>query len=120
MGVLEKAMSGMAMQFERSGDGYLYRANGKGPPIAVSAAERDRYVNGFGLVFAAHVGGLMVAVIAAAMVTAQFFPDGNEPGGFLLMGSLLAGTAFLLFRSVRWWLLAPARAFAERSSSSLR
>jgi hypothetical protein len=107
-------MSGMAGQFQPLGDGYIFRFNAKGPPIPVSKAEHDHYVRRFRWVFAGHVLGFMAVVIAGAMLTAHFFPKGNELGGFVLMGAVMLGTLGLIVLSVRWWLAAPARAFADR------
>lgn len=57
----------------------------------------------------------MAAVIAAAMVTAIFFPAGDEPGGGVLMGGLLLAIGAGLYLSVKWAMAAPARALAGRT-----
>src|SRR4051812_3071539 len=53
------------------------------------------------LSFVLHVMGLMVGVIAAAMITAHWFPSGDEPGGFVLMGGMLILLCGGLYWSVR-------------------
>ena len=114
MAGLDQALSGMAAQFTRDGDGYLYRANGKGPPIRVSREERDRYVRRFPLIFIGHTALFMALVIAGAVLTGHFYPAGDEAGGFVLMGGALLAAVLLTYLSLRWWMLAPARAFADR------
>lgn len=104
----------MATQFEPHQKGFLYRQDRKGPPILVSADERRAFVRAFGWKFLAHVAGFMVAVIAAAMLTARFFPRGDETGGFFLMGGLLAAIGVALYLSIKWAMHAPTRALTGR------
>lgn len=105
----------MAMQFEKRDDGYLYRANGKGPAYPASEAEFERHVRLGGISFLLHVAAFMLAVIAAALLTARWFPGGSEAGGFVLMGGLLLVISLVLARSMRWAMLAPAREFSGRT-----
>jgi hypothetical protein len=56
----------------------------------------------------------MLAVIAAAMLTARFFPKGDETGGFFLMGGLLAAIGIALYLSIKWAMHAPTRALNGR------
>lgn len=62
----------------------------------------------FGWQFHLHVAGLMAAVIAAAMVTATFFPNEDEPG-FVPMGGHLLAISAGLYLSVKWAMAAPGR-----------
>lgn len=105
----------MATQFESHGSGLVYRQDRKGSPIPVSDGERRAFVRAFGWKFLAHVAAFMLAVIAAAMVTAHFFPDGDETGGFFLMGGLLAAIGTALYVSIKWAMHAPTRALAGRT-----
>lgn len=104
----------MATQFEPHRQGYLYRQDRKGRPILVTASERLGFVRAFGWKFLAHVAGFMIAVIAAAMFTARFYPEGDETGGFFLMGGLMLAIGVGLFASVKWAMHAPTRALADR------
>lgn len=104
----------MATQFEPHRQGFLYRRDRTGPAILVTPAERTAFVRTFGWKFLAHVAGFMLAVVAASMLTAHFFPRGDETGGFFLMGGLLAGIGVALYLSIKWAMHAPARALAGR------
>lgn len=117
MSIVEAFGWTMATQFEPHEGGFLYRQDRKGPPIPVSDGERRAFVRAFGWKFLAHVAAFMLAVIAAAMVTAHFFPNGGETGGFFLMGGLLAGIGTALYLSIKWAMHAPTRALAGRMSS---
>ncbi|MDB5489985.1 MAG: hypothetical protein JWQ58_3700 [Reyranella sp.] len=116
MSIIEAFGWTIATQFQRHPQGYLYRQDRKGRPILVSASERDGFVRVFGWKFLAHVAGFMVAVIAAAMLTARFYPKGDETGGFFLMGGLLLVIGIVLFKSVKWALHAPTRVLADRAT----
>lgn len=118
MSIIEGFGWTMATQFEPHRKGFLYRRDRKGPPVLVTAAERNAFVRVFGWQFLAHVAGFMAAVIAAAMFTAHFFPRGDETGGFFLMGGLLLGIGLALFMSIKWAMHAPARALAGRPTFS--
>jgi len=115
MAILSLFGAFMAMQFEKQPDGYLYRANGKGPAMPATDQEFERFVRDGGFSFLLHVAGFMLAVIGAAILTATWFPEGDEPGGFLLMGSLLLVIGYALYRSLRWAMLAPARKLSGRA-----
>jgi cytochrome c biogenesis protein CcdA len=115
MGIITLLGSFMELQFEKHQSGYLYRAHGTGPALPATAGEHDRFVRRAGINFLFHVAGLMVGVIAAAMLTAHWFPAGNEPGGFALMGGLLLAIGIGLYISVRRSMLAPKRALAGRA-----
>ena len=114
MGIFSPLGAFMAMQFEEHQGGYLYRANGRGPALAATREERDQFVRKGAVSFILHVAALMIAVIGAAMITAHWFPGGDEPGGFVLMGGLLLVIGYALYRSVRRSMLAPARALGDR------
>ncbi|MDV3458053.1 hypothetical protein RZN05_13740 [Sphingomonas sp. HF-S4] len=118
MGLISLFGAGMAMQFEKHGTGYVYRANGTGPALPVSEAEFERFVFKGGVSFLLHVAAFFLCVVAAAMVTAMWFPQGDEAGGFVLMGAMLVAIGWALYRSVRWSLFAPARALADRAAVS--
>lgn len=114
MSIIEAFGWTMATQFAPHRSGFLYRQDRKGPPIPVTAEEHDAFVRAFGWQFLAHVAGFMMAVIAAAMLTARFFPQRDETGGFFLMGGLLIGIGLALYMSIKWAMHAPARALAGR------
>ncbi|WP_442678113.1 hypothetical protein ACSBM8_11240 [Sphingomonas sp. ASY06-1R] len=78
----------------------------------MSVPERGGGSN-FVLIFCLHVVGLMVGVIVAAIITAHWFPKGNESGGFMLMGALLILVCGGLYWSLRRALRAPDRARAN-------
>ena len=108
----------MATQFQPHRQGFLYRQDRKGRPILVTENERLEFVRAFGWKFLAHVAGFMMAVIAAAMFTARFYPEGDEAGGFVLMGGLLLVIAIGLYMAVSWAMHAPTRALADRPTFS--
>lgn len=114
MSIVEALGWTMATQFERHRKGFLYRPDPNGPPILVSEDETRAFVRAFGWKFLAHVAAFMLAVIAAAMLTAQFFPKGDETLGFVLMGGLLAGIGAALYLSIKRAMHAPTRALANR------
>lgn len=115
MGLIETCGWTMALQFEPAGQGaFLYRHENTGAPIRVTAEERTRFVRAFGWMFLAHLAVFMPVMIAAAMITAHFFPEGGETGGFFLMGGLLVFIVAGLYLSLKWAMAAPARALAGR------
>ncbi len=118
MGIFSLFGAFMAMQFQKHEDGYLYRANGRGPALSATALERDRFVRKAGVSFLLHVAVFMICVIAAAMLTSHWFPDGDEPGGFVLMGVLLIALSWAHYRSIRRSMLAPARILADRAPAA--
>ncbi|TAJ92909.1 MAG: hypothetical protein EPO10_23690 [Reyranella sp.] len=118
MSIIEAFGWTMATRFEPHRRGFLYRRDRKAPPILVTAAERNAFVRAFGWHFLTHVAGFMLAVIAASMLTARFFPRGDETGGFFLMGGLLTAIGLALYLSIHWAMNAPARALAARPSFS--
>jgi len=115
MGILSLFGAGMALQFERHGDGFVYRANGTGPALPVTEPEIERFVRQGGVSFLLHTAAFGLAVIAAALVTTIWFPEGGEAGGMVLMGVLLVAICWALYRSMLWSLSAPARALADRA-----
>jgi hypothetical protein len=48
------------------------------------------------------------------MLTARFFPRGDETGGFFLMGGLLAAIGVALYLSIKRAMHAPTRALTGR------
>lgn len=114
MSIISLFGAGMALQFERYGDGFVYRANGTGPALPVTEPEIDRFVRQGGVSFLLHTATLGLAIIAAALVTTIWFPEGGEPGGMVLMGGLLVAICWALYRSMLWSMFAPARALAGR------
>lgn len=61
-----------ADQFEPDGDGFLYRKSGRGAPIRVTAAERDRFVGDFNRRFRYVVWGSAGAMMAAILLLLAF------------------------------------------------
>ncbi len=118
MGIIEGLGWALALQFHAHKAGFLYRKDNKGPGIPVTSEERRAFVRGFGWQFVFHVAGFMLSVVAAAMLTARFFPKGDETGGFFLMGGLLAGIGVVLYLSLRHAMHAPSRALAGRAPSA--
>lgn len=116
MGILSLFGAITAMQFEKQPNGYLYRANGKGPGLPVTEEEFQRFVRNGGISFLLHVAAFMLAVVGAGILTAVWFPEGDEPGGFVLMGGLMLTIGYALYRSIKWAMLAPARELSRRSS----
>ena len=115
MGIISLCGAFMALQFEKQPDGYLYRANGKGPALPATRQEFDRFVHKGGISFLLHCAALMLGVIAAAMLTAVWFPKGGEAGGMVLIGILLVAICYALYRSMYWAMLAPQRELAGRT-----
>ncbi|QAY76494.1 hypothetical protein [Sphingosinicella sp. BN140058] len=115
MGIMALLGTGMALQFEERGNGFVYRANRTGPARPVSAEERARFVKRGGIDFLIHCVAFGLCMVAAAMVTATFFPEGGEAGGFVLMGAQMVAIGYALYRSLRWSMLAPERALADRA-----
>ncbi|MBU8873558.1 hypothetical protein KQ910_07275 [Reyranella sp. MMS21-HV4-11] len=118
MSIIDSLGWAMATQFQPLRSGYVYRQDRTGRPILVTAGERRGFVRAFGWNFPAHVAGFMATVIMAAMVTAHLYPKGNETGGFVLMGGLLAIIGFGLYASVKWAMHAPSRVLSDRPTLS--
>lgn len=118
MSIIDSLGWAMATQFQPLRSGYVFRQDRTGRPILVTAGERRRFVRAFSWKFLAHVAGFMAAVVMAAMVTAHFYPKGNETGGFFLMGGLLAFTGLGLYASVKWAMHAPGRVLPDRPTLS--
>ena len=105
----------MKRQFSKTPTGYVYRFDGKGQPVPVSEHEYHRYVRRAGWSFVFHVAGLMLAVVAAAMVNEALFPDGGA-GAFVFMGVALVGIVVALYKSIAWGLRAPERELGGRTT----
>lgn len=117
MGLIDLFGTFMGRQFQKTPDGYVYRYNAKGRPVPVSDRDHARYVRRGGWSFLSHVAALMLAIVAAAMVTAHWFPEGGEAGGMVLMGVLLVGIGFALFKSLAWSMRAPERELGRTGSA---
>ncbi|WP_315760282.1 hypothetical protein [Sphingomonas sp. Y38-1Y] len=109
MGLIKLLGHFASKQFQKTPTGYVYRYNAKGPPVAVTADDYDHYVRRAGWSFIFHCAGFMLAVIAAAMLTERWFPNGDEAGGMVLMGLLLVGIVFGIIKSLAWSMRAPER-----------
>lgn len=114
MSIIDALGWAMATQFQPRGSGFVYRQDRTGRPVLVTADERRGFVRAFGWKFLGHGAGFMVAVIAAAMITARFYPKGDETGGFVVMGVLMALIGFGLYASVKWAMHAPGRILSDR------
>ena len=119
-GSSKRAVDAFATQFESDGkQGYLYRRNGRGAGIPVSAVERDAFVRTYRRQFWWLFGGFLVATIIAIVTVTLVgihFHLGDVLPGFagpiaftviLSMGVILA---------VRHANNAPHRALAGRAS----
>lgn len=114
MSIVEALGWALASQFPPHGSIHVCREGRTGRPILVTSSERGGFVRVFGWKFLAYVVGFMAAVIVAAMFTAHFYPRGDEPGGFVMMGGLLLAIGWCLYASVKWVMDAPGRALANR------
>lgn len=114
MGLIKGYGLFMKRQFQKTPTGYVYRFDGKERPVPVSAHEYDRYVRRAGWSFVFHVVGLLLAVVAAAMVNEALFPDGGA-GAFLFMGVMLVAIVVALYKSIAWGLRAPERELGDRA-----
>ena len=56
-----------------------------------------------------------IGIIGAAMITAHWFPSGDEPAGFVLMGVLMIALTAGLYWSVKRMLFSPGRDIEEPS-----
>ncbi|PZT92265.1 MULTISPECIES: hypothetical protein [Sphingomonas] len=115
MGLIKGYGIFMKRQFQRTPTGYVYRFDGKGQPVPVSEREYHRYVRRAGWSFVFHCIGLLLAVVAAAMVNETLFPYGGA-GGVLFMGVLLVAIVFALYKSIAWGLRAPERELGNRTT----
>ncbi len=115
MGILTLCGGFMAMQFEKHGDLYLYRVNGKGPARPATEAEYRRFVRRAGVSFVSSVAALLLSIVAAAMLISLWFPSGDEPGGMVLLGIALVGIGFAIYRAQYRMMRTPERALAGRT-----
>jgi hypothetical protein len=104
-----------AAQFEKDGDGFIYRYSQKGPAIRVSPAERDAFLKQFN-----RSVWLIIGVILATMLVMigglTFYVErlGREPPQIVIYLSVAAILAASLPISYRGW-GAPARALKART-----
>ena len=112
--VLVAARRVIAIQLQTYRQGDRREAGRQTRGISVTAPEGVSGGGSFVLIFFLHVAGLMVGVIGAAMITAHWFPSGDEPGGFLLMGGLLILVCAGLYWSLRRALRVPGQARDDR------
>ncbi len=66
-----------------------------------------------GWILILHLAAMAAGIVGAAMITAHWFPRGNEPGGFVVMGGLLIAITYALYRSLRHWLPTRERTAAD-------
>lgn len=119
MGLFTAPGTFMAMQFEKRPEGYWYRVNGKGPAWPVTEQEYAGFVRRAGISFVLGVAATLTAIIAAAMLISLWFPQGDEPGGLVLLGVALVTIGFGLYRAQHWEMRAPERALAGRTPIDL-
>jgi hypothetical protein len=104
-----------AAQFDRDGDGYIYRRAYTGAAIPVSADERDEFVRAFNRVIVGLGLGLLASVISLIVLTIRFaFGHGAQPFFWIVGGTsvvTIAGSLGFLFA----W-RAPDRALEGRDS----
>ena len=98
---IESSVEGFARQFERDGDGYLYRASMKGAAYRTTQAERDAFVARFRrdakIYMASAVGGIF-----AALALLFWLSDGNASNIAIIAVLLISLACFLLTFMHAW------------------
>ncbi|MEP9400450.1 hypothetical protein [Sphingomonas sp. VNH70] len=106
--------TGMARQFERTGNGHVFRRDGSGPAIPVSAEERRGFLRAGRWSAALHCAALLLVLAAALLGAEHLLPAAPGVARAAFVGLVTAGVGLLLYRSHGWYADAPARALAGR------
>ncbi len=109
-------MAGIAAQFERSGDGFVYRRDGHGPAIPVSREEHDAFVRAGARATMYHLAALALCVAAAWLVATRVTVGADAIVFALVFATFSSAAAALLLVSHDWHRVAPARALSGRSA----
>jgi MFS family permease len=103
-------------QFERTSTGYLYRRNRRGPAIAVSTGERDRFVAKFRRRTALLWWGVLAAGLAGVVLSVVIASTIAEVSNFGMIVFLVLGPLGLAYFAASLWAFdAPARALRDRA-----
>ena len=105
---------GAAPQFERIDGGYLYRRDGHGPAIRVTAEEHDALTAGHGKILLLHAAALGVFGWLGWLVTQALLPRSGEAVVAAAFGVVLSLIALALYLSLRRYADAPWRALRHR------
>jgi len=106
--------TGMARQFESVAGGHVFRRDGSGPAIPVSADERTGFLHTGRWSALFHTAALLL-VLAAALLGAEYlYPAASSFAQAAFVGLVTASVGLLLYRSHGWYADAPARALAGR------
>jgi hypothetical protein len=110
----EKQRQMFAAQFEPRGDGFLYRKHSVGEPIAVSAAERERYVNAFEtFTRTGFWSAVVLALLLLAIFVAYSFITGDQVPDMIFYAAFGAMIVVYFIAHQRAWNL-PARELRGR------
>jgi hypothetical protein len=103
-----------ADQFESDGENFIYRKSLKGPPIRVTSAERETYIDRFNrsLRYSSWGVGLgtLVVLASAVWMSVQSGSDPSDAYVYIGLGALVA--VYLVYYFWAWG--APARELARR------
>lgn len=91
-----------ADQFEPDGQNFLYRMSMKGPPVRVTQAERDRFVDSYARFYNRSSWALMAAMSVLVGLWILHAVLSNEEPSFWLFGLGMA-PLFLVYMAVHGW-----------------
>ncbi|KQN03707.1 hypothetical protein [Sphingomonas sp. Leaf25] len=111
---LERMRSHFLDQFEAEGSDFLFRENMKGPPVRVTATERDAFAADFVRRVKYIIWALMVATALLCVIPVLIAPDMSKGTQKTVIGIGVGGILTLcLVSGYRAW-TAPARALERR------
>lgn len=111
----QRSREGFAAQFEPCDGGrFLYRRNQKGPPIPVSAEERQRFTDAFGRSMGYALAGLAAAMTAMIGLIVWWSAKTRSDPGIMLYAGMIALIAVFVAGTMRIY-TAPARELEGRS-----